>query len=359
MNSKKWTPELRDELNYPFVTTSSSNTISYRNRKHEDKSHGIFWICFLDFLKYFRTIDICKYQNNWKNIRIKEKFILPKLPTPTKQPYINSWSHQYIYELIPSKPTWCFITFIQEDQRGIITNIPMNQYVYKNIGAYLIQNNNNNNNSDIIDVNNPSSYERCAELYPQSLRIQTLETLLSNISNKYILLPLSFAHAISKGNDTTFPYVMVIYSAHPIKIIRKNFSPYQPLLSNIIIQAMKLNCKKELNPYCTFYSYSYQGGVLLYVSNRDENQYTNISMDLSGSSGLYCSRGRNEFIINDIISPQSEKLLFIMISGKSEGGYGMRRKCFTKFLKDITGVPESKPPLANENDIHAPIKIIK
>ena len=35
---------------------------------------GLFWMCFNDFIHYFKGVNICKVRN-WEEVRIKGKFI--------------------------------------------------------------------------------------------------------------------------------------------------------------------------------------------------------------------------------------------------------------------------------------------
>jgi len=44
--SPNWTKELKDETN-PVL----------------DDTDGTFWMCFEDFLKYFRSLNVCKVRN--------------------------------------------------------------------------------------------------------------------------------------------------------------------------------------------------------------------------------------------------------------------------------------------------------
>jgi hypothetical protein len=39
-----------------------------------DDNDGTFWMCFEDFLKYFRSLNVCRVRN-WQETRIRGKFI--------------------------------------------------------------------------------------------------------------------------------------------------------------------------------------------------------------------------------------------------------------------------------------------
>lgn len=55
-NSKKWTPALRKALNV---------------QRADD---GIFWMDFRSFITYFSSVDICRHQENWHQMTLRDSF---------------------------------------------------------------------------------------------------------------------------------------------------------------------------------------------------------------------------------------------------------------------------------------------
>jgi hypothetical protein len=42
--------------------------VDFSSDLDEEKELGIFWICYDDFLEFFKVIDICKYENGfWRS----------------------------------------------------------------------------------------------------------------------------------------------------------------------------------------------------------------------------------------------------------------------------------------------------
>ena len=76
-HSKKWTPELRELL----LNDESSNSDKLRSSTDQldafnSESQDVFWMPFIDFTRYFHSVDICKLRNDWRDKRITGSFIL-------------------------------------------------------------------------------------------------------------------------------------------------------------------------------------------------------------------------------------------------------------------------------------------
>lgn len=171
--SPLWTPQMRKALNYhpthaaaattntsaatgffqqfnPIKSSSSSSSSSIDH----DASIGTFWMSFGDFLAYFRTIDVCKFQDDWHVMRLRDEFALT-LPNQQQQqqggqrlaatmlgqqqqspqqafPNHCDWTSRYMYELTIPASTWCFVSIIQQDLRG--TNAPR-PHAYRSVGS--------------------------------------------------------------------------------------------------------------------------------------------------------------------------------------------------------------------------------
>lgn len=92
--------------------------------------------------------------------------------------------------------------------------------------------------------------------------------------------------------------------------------------------------------------------------NTDPSRTAHVLMDLSGSTGLVCSRGRGALRIEDHVPPRSQRLLYAALSPSAEGGYGARRRFMTKFVAQRPPPAAiSSPPLLDTHDIHEPLPI--
>ena len=182
-NSPLWTPQLRKLLNYPLATRAPSPSLSTQlyqllapspvPRANTDVAGGVFWMCFDDFLKYFRTIDVCKYQDDWQVIRLRDEFPIytpPQLPSSSNLasggvPAVahSPWTPNYMYELTIPQSTWCFISLIQADLRG--SNAPK-PYKYHSMGVFILK----SKTPQPIEAN-LQGYQRCNEVFPETQRI--------------------------------------------------------------------------------------------------------------------------------------------------------------------------------------------
>lgn len=361
--SNRWTPALREALDYypdgaPSTAAAAgpvSSIAKYRTR-NASQSSGIFWMSFQDFLRYFRTIDICKVQDSWSCVRLAEHFpASPKLaPSVT---HVAGLGHECMLLLRPTRPTYCFISLVQVDQRGSATTVF--PYKYRNVGAFLVHSPAATAGSGSDAAEAPlSSYSRVAEVLPAISQSLTMEALLSRTDGCYTLLPLSFSSVLAKGSgSSSFPLRIVIYSAHPIEVLeRKPLST--PILTRAMHVAVRARVKPELTPGVTLFPLSYQGGTWMLAANTDASRSASVHLDLTGSTGLVCSRGRNSMKIEEVIAPRTQQLLFACISPKAEGGYAARRRFQSKFV-DLAHPPSHTPPLMAQlsNDIHVPMPI--
>ena len=374
--SKRWTPAMREALEYypdgapPAASTAAAavpiSSVARHRKRDASQSAGIFWMSFPDFLRYFRTIDVCKVQDNWSCVRLAEHFpASPKLAASVTQ--VVGPGHECMLLLRPTRPTWCFISLVQVDQRGSPTaSFP---YKYRNVGAFLVHSTGNpaamGSSSEDATEAPLSSYTRVAEVLPAIAQSQTLEALLSRTDGCYALLPLSFSSVLAKGaGSPSFPLRIVIYSAHPIEVLqRKPLSI--PILTRAIHAAARARVKPELTPGATLWPLSYQGGTWMLAANPDPTRFASVHMDLTGSSGLVCSRGRNDMKIEEVMAPRTQQLLFACISPNAEGGYGARRRFQSKLVEPAGAgqarmlQPRHSPPLMTQfsHDIHAPMPI--
>merc|ERR1712083_197642 len=89
---------------------------------HEDTDDGSFWMCFEDYLRYFRNLTVCKIVPTWQYIPLKNKFKL------------GSIIPNQMYLLNIDKPTRLYASVIQKDKRGMPES-----YSYTDIGCFIVE----------------------------------------------------------------------------------------------------------------------------------------------------------------------------------------------------------------------------
>lgn len=82
-----------------------------------------------------------------------------------------------------------------------------------------------------------ADYQRCVEIFPQTQRTVTCETLMTDVQGRYLVLPCSYAATIAANtsmalpsaanggayakSDPSFPFILSVYSQQPILIKRR------------------------------------------------------------------------------------------------------------------------------------------
>ncbi len=167
----------------------------------------------------------------------------------------------------------------------------------------------------------------------------------------------AFSSAPAPPSSSQFPFVLSIYSAHPVIVKRR--PAYVPALTlSIHLGSMLAECK-QLSSDAHLYTLSSQGGYYLVVVNRHYRKYLSITVDCSGSQGVVGSRrGRNGNHLQtaDMVPPRHRQLLLVLLAPRSDKGYSFARSCTYMFVPGIASQPHS-PPLARGFDIHQPVPI--
>jgi hypothetical protein len=122
-DSPKWTPELRRRLDV------------------KSRADGVFWMCYPDFLKYFRGVDVCKHQDDWHALRVSDTFASNSLipsgsaaAAAVSSRTLLEFASDCMYEVIIPASTWSIVSLIQPDMRGSLAKRP---YVYNDIGCFV------------------------------------------------------------------------------------------------------------------------------------------------------------------------------------------------------------------------------
>ncbi|CAD8179009.1 unnamed protein product [Paramecium pentaurelia] len=93
----------------PLWTQEIQNLVNFVN----DSNDGQFWMCWKDFLNYFKGVNICKVRN-WEEVRIKGKFIKV---TDINDNNIDVVLSKWYYSFVITKSTKVIFGIHQEDER--------------------------------------------------------------------------------------------------------------------------------------------------------------------------------------------------------------------------------------------------
>ena len=134
--SNLWTAEIKAEL-----------------KPNLNESDGTFWMCFEDFIKYFRCLNVCRVRN-WEEVRIKGKFIrVQNIDDPDIEVVLSKW----YYSLDINEPTRVYIGLHQEDER--IENV-LARRKYLDIGIAILRRT-GDNNVELIDLKDLNIDRQC------------------------------------------------------------------------------------------------------------------------------------------------------------------------------------------------------
>lgn len=380
-SSPLWTPALRRALNYPAPTAAASAMLSRSpvasHQSLSDQS-GCFWMNLDDFLLYFRTIDVCKYQDDWHVVRLADSVPLEGW-APSGQKLLPAhvgWSSECMYELAVPHSTCVFISLIQRDLRGSDAPKP---HAYRNLGLFLLKSRDASNSPE----SSLASYQRCAEVFPESQRMSTCEALLTETNGRYLLMPCSYAATIANGAGSagsssssaaasskssaaasSFPFVLCIYSAHPILVKRRSVS-VPALTWGLGLGVVLAGESKALGSdgFASLFTFECQGGLWFVVVNRHPTKYLSIAVDCEQSTGLQSSRrsahaAASPFKTQDLVPPRHRQLLIALLTTRAEMGYSYSRSCTFMHVEGRSLQQQAHmPPLKRGHDIHQPVCI--
>jgi len=134
--SPLWTSEMRKEIN-PML----------------EENDGTFWMSFDDFIKHFRSLNVCRVRN-WEEVRIKGKFIrVQNIDDPDIEVVLSKW----YYSLDINEPTRIYIGLHREDER--IENL-IARRSYLDIGIAVLRRT-GDNNVELIDLKDLNVDRQC------------------------------------------------------------------------------------------------------------------------------------------------------------------------------------------------------
>lgn len=316
----------------------------------------------------------------------------PSSPAPQYLP----WGSEFMYELQVAHTTCAFISLVQQDLRG--TNAPKPHH-YKNMGLFLLKCTDPSRVRAAESSGRPlplSAYHRCAEVWPDAVKMATMDVMLSANTKEtggghYLIMPASFAENVASHGGAAaavspssalgstpsspapgaFPFVLCLYSAYPLVVRRRSlFGPALTLglqLSVLSCSSAEASCKNldGAAGLAQLYTYSSQGGSYLLVVNRHPSKYLSISVDCTGSEGVVCSRppmvtasGQpRRMQTQDIVPPRHRQLLLVLLAAQGHQGYSYRRSCESVFVHCVSRQPHNPPLQPGGNDIHQPISL--
>ncbi|CAI2386182.1 unnamed protein product [Moneuplotes crassus] len=134
--SPLWTEEIRNKVN-----------------PHLEESDGTFWMCFEDFIKHFRSLNVCRVRN-WEEVRVKGKFIrVQNVEDPDIEVVLSKW----YYSLDVNEQTRVFLGVHQEDERVENTRL---RRPYLDIGIAVLRRT-GDNNVELIDLKDLNIERQC------------------------------------------------------------------------------------------------------------------------------------------------------------------------------------------------------
>merc|ERR1712176_687169 len=156
--------------------------------KHENTDDGSFWMCYNDFLKYFRTMTVCKIVPTWQYKALMNQFtagsVLPK--------------HMYLLNI--DKPTRIYVSVIQKDKRGMPED-----YKYTDMGCFIVEYNGKKPHDE-------TEYDHVGVIWPTIARSATTEVNLDDPTRSYLLIPYQFKC------DNSVEFTVTLYAANPTVI---------------------------------------------------------------------------------------------------------------------------------------------
>jgi calpain-15 len=293
-SSSKWTPELRDRLNF-----------------NESVESGVFWMKYDDFLMFFSSIDVCKLpaRRHWYTGRIRGAFggIL-RSGTHPKQ------ACRQIFELQCEKPTWAYLTLHQPDLRGQPgCSFP---YRFNDLGFVIVRLLETEKGFDPTLVR----FESCK--FPTTDRAISQEIVMQP-GWRYIVVPFSF-NSIGVPLEEFQAITLRLHTANEV-MTKTHPYPRGGLLGRSLHLAVTSKCSgNALTPNVMLYSLHERESTWMLVTNGHPHDGFSMQNDTSASHGMRSSRG--QLVARDIIPPLHSQLVCVLTVTDRHAGYNWKSR---------------------------------
>lgn len=285
-NSSKWTPDLRKQV-------GSGKTVS---------DHGLFWMSFADFTKYFSSIDICKTRLELFENRIPGYF------------YYDGCSEMYAYNLI--------VFDTSEFDIGLFHKFNKNRRENSELDLSFVVLKKNKQKKDLIEGVEVATkrYVRkfmgCEHIFeageylivPMSFNFWTKPTSSKKARSKYDLQQQLQKKTVNPFNNL---YNLVVHSTKEFYLEQKIYS--KSLLADTLIQLCLSKGERipsALKGACIYQLTNYWSGILFVAENYDKKQYLHVELDLERSKNVTSTR--ESFITKDSVPPLSRQVLNVI-----------------------------------------------
>ncbi|CAL4119259.1 unnamed protein product, partial [Meganyctiphanes norvegica] len=304
--SQLWTPEMRDRL-------------------MPNNDDGIFWIHFLDVLKYFDCIDICKVHKNWSEVRVTgslpsvadRRSLTPTLITvlePTEVEFsLFQDGHRNSENSLRSQLDLCVVLF-----RTTVTSSPT-------LGALVKH-----------SKRQVRGFVGChAMLEPGA----------------YMAVCLAFNHwhtglDVSEG----YPgYVLAIHSSKRVAVEQISSPPSSLLADSLINLCLAAGQRHEGRQGMTVY-YLTKGwaGLVVMVENRHPDKCIQVMCDCRESYNVVSTRAQLKTV--DSVPPLHRQVIIVLTQLESSGGFSIAHR-LTHRPSHSAGLHDWGPPGTNHDPV--------
>lgn len=275
-----WTKELRLEL------------------MPDGSQDGTFWIAFMDVLKYFDCIDICKARNGWNEVRLTG--ILPPLA---------SQQHLSCIFLTILEPTEVDFTLFQEGQR----KSEKSQRSQLDLCVVLFRARTESTIGNLVEHSKRQvrGFVGCNKM---------LE------AGEYVVVPLAFNHWHTGLEDVTaYPrYVLAIHSSK--KLLAENIQPPNYILADAIISLTLARGQRHegREGMTAYYLTKGWAGLVVMVENRHENKWIHVKCDCQESYNVVSTRGTLKTV--DSVPPLTRQVIIVLTQLEGSGGFSIAHR---------------------------------